>query len=619
MCGIVAVVEGEAPNEQLLLEMSSALRHRGPDDAGLLCLPERGVGLAMRRLSIIDHVGGRQPMWSDDHRAVLVFNGEIYNASELRADLESRGRVFTSDHSDTEVVVNGYAEWGTGVFRRLNGMFAIAVWDEDRRRLVVARDIAGEKPLYIAAVPGGFAVGSELKALLVHPGVDREIDPEAIAQYLSFDYILAPRSPFRSVQKLPAGHWAAITPRDVRATRYWAPDVRTQTDVDPEELDQLLSDAVRRRMVADVPIGLFLSGGLDSTTVGHYMRRHSESVQSFAIAFEQDAFDESRFAQAAADALGVDHHVEVLSEAKACEIVGGLADVLDEPMADQSIIPTLLLSRFAARSVTVALGGDGSDELFMGYRTLKPLKLAWMLDRVGGVNRGIAAMTRRLPESVGSVRLRPIEFGRLLQLRPEERMLSELGSFRGLGVSLLSSDLRSQVSPSVVAAAGRSLTADLAPGHGAADATVAAYFHGYLQDDILVKVDRASMSASLEVRAPFLDPHVIDFALRLPHNAKLRGFTGKHILRKVMRTRIPSEIIDRRKSGFAAPVDRWLRGPIDPLVRELLEPRLRERDGLYDPDALARLLARHRAGHSVGRQIWALVVLELWRDRWLAA
>jgi asparagine synthase (glutamine-hydrolysing) len=392
--------------------MTDALTHRGPDDRGTVVFGEAGTALGMRRLSILDLAGGHQPMKDEAGRHHLVFNGEIYNFAALREELVRRGHRFVTDHSDTEVLVHGFEEWGVDLFPRLNGMFAVAIWDAEKRQLTLARDRMGKKPLYVARISTGWAFGSELKALFAHPQVGREVDLVALEQYLAFDYVIGPRTMLRDVSKLPGGHVAVVDTERYEVSRFWEPTFRRAGRVADErgfleEFDTLLDAAVARRMVADVPVGLFLSGGLDSTTVGYFMRRHSDDVHSFSIGFEEKEFDESAHAQTAARSLGTRHHLEVFSQDRLQDIIFQIPDVLDEPMGDQSVLPTYLLSTFTRKGVKVALGGDGSDELLMGYNAFRPLKMAWMMDRLPLIlRRGMARAARSAPATVGSRRLR---------------------------------------------------------------------------------------------------------------------------------------------------------------------------------------------------------------------
>ena len=623
MCGIVAITSiGPADLGELARAMTDVLAHRGPDDTGVVALSGEGVALGMRRLSIVDLEGGHQPMWDERRRYVLVFNGEIYNFAALKRELVTAGHEFSTDHSDTEVIVHGYEEWGPSLFARLNGMFAFAIWDRDRRELVLARDRAGEKPLYVARLPGGWAVASELKAILRHPALDRELDPIALEQFLAFDFVIGPRTILRAVQKLPAGHYAVIRGDELRVQPYWrlrlARMAWTERDA-IARMDELLDRSVSMRMLADVPVGLFLSGGLDSTTVGYYMRRHSDRVRSFSIAFDERAFDESAYAALAARHLGTDHDVEVLSPDRVRDLLPRVTDILDEPMGDPSVFPTHLLSVFTRRHVKVALGGDGSDELLMGYRTYQALKLSAALDAVPvRFRRTAAQLASSLPDWGNPWYVRAKHLGETLALTPEHRLMARLGSFRANVRWVLSEDVRSRLPASVFAAADDEIRRTSPDAAGWANRTIAAYVRGYLQEDILVKVDRASMAASLEVRAPFLDPDLMDFLGTVEPALKLHGMTRKHLLRQLMRGRIPDLIIDRPKQGFGVPLDAWFRGPLAALVRERLAVDRVAEVGVFNPQAVAQVVSQHLSGQrDRGRELWLLLQFDLWRERWL--
>jgi asparagine synthase (glutamine-hydrolysing) len=623
MCGIAGIARFRPENQRGVLEaMVASLRHRGPYEGGSAEFAQDGVALGMRRLSILDIGGGHQPMTDETGRYTLIFNGEIYNFRELWTELADRGHRFTSDHSDTEVIVHGFEDWGTGVFARLNGMFAIAIWDAQERALTLARDRAGEKPLYVAQLnEGGWAFGSELKALLLHPDLDRDVDLGALEQYLAFDFILGPRTILKGVVKVPGGHWVRIDAHGYRSEPYWLPDftpVKRRSDEVTEELDELLTRSVRMRMVADVPVGLFLSGGLDSSTVGWYMARESVAVRSFSIGFEDPRFDESAEATQAAQHLKIRNDLRLFSEADLLDLVPRVTELLDEPMGDQSIFPTYLLSTVAREHVTVALGGDGSDELFMGYRTYQALKAAALLDR-----KPIRAPTMwagRVAVATGIAPLR--KAGRLamsLGLAPEERLLMRLGSFSGESRWVLSDQVKASLTEPAYEAARREFDPYIRAQRRSPERTIGAYLRGYLQEDILVKVDRASMATSLEVRSPFLDPAIIDFALSMPADDKLSGFTRKAPLRRLMRERIPDFAIDRPKRGFGVPLSAWLRGALKPMVEDLLSPECVDAGGYFDRDAVARLRTRHaRGSDEAGDQLWLLLQFELWRKRWLA-
>lgn len=623
MCGIVAILSSR-PDDlvERIGAMNATLVHRGPDDEGLLTLPDEGVALGMRRLSILDLEGGHQPMWDENCDHAVVFNGEIYNFAELRQCLKASGHRFRTDHSDTEVLVHGFEEWGVGLLPRLNGMFAFALWDRRRRRLVVARDRLGEKPLFIARTADGFAIASELKALFADPQVERTLDPVALEQYLCFGFTVSPRSILANTTKLPAGHYAEFDDSGCKTVRYWSLPAYEMDIAEAEALERLetlLDASVRARMVADVPVGLFLSGGLDSTSVGYFMTRHSAAVHSFSIGFEDARFDETRYARLAARSLGTTHHVEVFPERRVADMALRVPEILDEPMADSSILPTFLVSELARKRVKVALGGDGSDELLMGYRTYQALKIAWQFDILPSpVLRLGAGLATYLPESFRGHPLRGKIFAEQLSRSPAERLLARFDVFRGGARDLLSLELCEQAPPGVMSDAVSAVREGLGRlARGAANETIAAYAQTYLQEDILVKVDRASMAASLEVRSPFLDRDLVDFVARLPPALKLRHMTRKHLLRRLMRGRIPDAIIDRRKQGFGAPLASWLRGPLAPLVREYLSERRLQEGGVFNAPVAAALAAGHLDGiKDNANQLWWLLLFELWRERW---
>ncbi len=622
MCGIVGVVTSHRCDlASITAAMNDTLIHRGPDDAGMEVLPDDGAAIAMRRLSILDVQGGHQPMWNRDRDHVTVFNGEIYNHAELRAELINRGYRFTSHHSDTEVIVHGFDEWGTDVFARLNGMFAIAIWSRSTQQFVLARDRMGEKPLYIARTGEGFAFASELKALFAHPRVKRSVDPHALEQYLSLGYVVAPRTMVSGISKLEAGHYALLTLESISPRRYWQLAFSSPSKQGPRELtaalDGLLDASVRARMVADVPVGVFLSGGLDSSTVAYYMRRHSDNVHSFSIGFEDPEFDESRYAELTARHLGTTHHLEVFSDATARELVPTVADILDEPMPDSSILPTYLLSRFARGSVKVALGGDGSDELLMGYRTYKALKLAWTCDRLPQhVRGGLSLLARRSPTKLGPLSRKARKLATMMDRPAPERLTMFLSSFGGDARWLLSEQVRASLSDDIFEGIDGVLSQAVRAVHPG-NATIAAYARGYLQEDILVKVDRASMAVSLEVRSPFLDVDLVEFLSTVPPAMKLHGMTGKYLLRKLMTDRLPVEILHRRKMGFGVPMNRWLSSSLAPLLRDYLAPARIAKAGIFDQHAVAGLLADQEVGNTqLGQQLWFLLLFEMWRDRW---
>jgi asparagine synthase (glutamine-hydrolysing) len=622
MCGIAGIARFKSADDSSLRDvMVKVLEHRGPDEHGVYGSVDEGLSLGMTRLSIIDLAGGHQPMYDERRRYVLVFNGEIYNYHALWTDLAGRGHAFATDHSDTEVIVHGFEEWGDRLFSRLNGMFAIAIWDRDARRLTLARDRMGEKPLYLAKLNGGgWAFASELKALLALPELPRDLDLGAVEQYLSYDYTVGPRTVLRDVRKLPAGHVAHVDQTGATMEAFWTPSFELVQRAPQEvvsELDRLLAQSVQHRMIADVPVGLFLSGGLDSTTIGYYMTQQSSHVEGFSIGFEDPSFDESSEARAAAKHLGITHHVETFADSDVRALVPRVTEILDEPMGDPSVFPTYLLSLITRKQVKVALGGDGSDELLMGYRAYQLLKVAALIAGTPGAARLARLVGSALPIG-GPRRVRRVaRLARRMQLGPEERLLGLLGSFDGESRWIFAKHLRQSLGPGPFADAAHQFAQSISSGHDAQRRTAAAYLRGYLQEDILVKVDRASMAASLEVRSPFLDPAIVDFALSLPPSQKMPGLRRKAPLRDLMRGRLPDRLIDRPKRGFGVPLAAWFRGPLLHLVNEHLSAERMIAGGLFDERRVRSLIDAHLGGDDRSNELWVLLQFQMWQARWL--
>ena len=568
MCGIAGFF---GAGDRLVLErMADRIRHRGPDGHGYVVDPDRGVFLAHRRLSILDHAGGVQPMWSEDRALVVVFNGEIYNFRELREELAKRGARFRTDHSDTEVLLHGYSEWGTDFVSRLNGMWAFALVDFDRRQAFLSRDRFGKKPLYWHAHARGFSFASELTALREHPATPTALSERALRKYFGYGFVPAPLSFLEGVHKLPAGHSLVLDLESPvpRVERYWRYEPEPATERPAgierrwiEEFRSLLDTAVERRLVADVPVGCFLSGGLDSSTVAALATRHAgrERLRTFSIGFEEADFDETRYAAEVAAHLGVDHRIERLSVQRALEILPDLTARLDEPIADSSILPTYLLCAHARRQVTVALGGDGADELLAGYDPFRALRYARWYARVvpKPAHRAIAMIAARLPVSHGymSFDFRLKRLLRGLDHAPRLHLPIWMAPLAPSEIEHLFQapvDVEDLFSEAIEAWDGCAVDDPV-------ERAIAFYIRLYLQDDILTKVDRASMLHSLEVRAPFLDCDLVDFLRRLPSHMKLRGGTSKWILREATRSLLPASVLTRSKQGFAMPIGRWFR------------------------------------------------------------
>jgi asparagine synthase (glutamine-hydrolysing) len=623
MCGICGTVGRDPIDREALARMTAALRHRGPDDEGFL-VEEHGdgvaVGLGFRRLSIIDLETGNQPIANEDGSLQLVFNGEIYNYRELRSELESRGHRFTTN-ADTEVIVHLYEDLGARCLERLNGMFALALWDSMRRELFLARDRFGKKPLYYADVGGSLLFGSELKSLREHPRCPGALDHESLSRYLALEYVPAPFSIIEGVKKLPGGHFLRWREGRVSVERWWelsfASDGPAASDEEyVDELRERLRAAVRRRLVSDVPLGAFLSGGIDSSAVVAMMvdAMPATDVKTFTIGFGERSFDESEHARRVAEHFGTDHHEERFTSPAMLELLPTVVDVLDEPFGDASILPTYLLSRFTREFVTVALGGDGSDELLAGYPTFSADRVA-RLYRVPRAlhERVVVPLADRLPVSTEnfSVDFKVKRFLRGATLPAHARHATWLGSFTPDEQRALTT-----VQADVFADQQRVLAA--APTKDPLERLIYLYASTYLQDDILFKVDRASMACSLEVRAPFLDIELVEFLSRVPARLKLRRLDTKHLLKRAMSGVLPAGIAGRPKKGFGIPVAAWMKDDLrEPMLDELSPDRLR-RQGIFSPGAVEPLVREHLAGRRDHRkQLWTLFVFQLWHRRWV--
>jgi asparagine synthase (glutamine-hydrolysing) len=625
--------------------MASTVEHRGPDDSGVWVDADAGVGFGHRRLAVIDlSMGGSQPMVSFGGRWVMAYNGEIYNHVEIRRRLEQTGITFRGS-SDTEVLVSAVECWG--IDRALDaceGMFAVALWDRRDRELHLVRDRFGEKPLYYGWVGKLFAFGSEVKALSVLPGFSSELNRRAVAKYLRSNCIPAPDTIWQGVRKLMPGHLVTLqapTPGMLpEQRRYWSSaDAVTRarkdklTGSDTEMTDQLehaLSEAVGARMVADVPVGAFLSGGIDSSTIVALMQRHSSvPVRTFTVGFADRSFDESSEAAAVAAHLGTDHTAVRVGDAEAIEVIPDLADIWDEPFADVSQIPTYLVSQVARRDVTVSLSGDGGDELFAGYN-----RHAW-LDRVWGKASRVPAGARRgagsvlgiippaaIERAAGTTRILPVgwqvrnpstkvaKLARVLAASdPEDAYRALTTHWEDAGSLVLGHDHGDTAEDPVVSPVSDG---------GITEHMLWSDLVGYLPDDVLSKLDRASMAVSLETRVPFLDRKILDLAWRLPLDAKLRGGQTKWVLRQVLARHVPPPLFDRPKMGFGLPIGRWLRGALAPWAEHLLEERRLRDQGLLDPVPIRRAWDLHRTGRrDLGYELWDVLVLQSWMDRWM--
>ncbi len=609
----------------LLRRMTATLTPRGPDGEGYYV--DAGVALGHRRLSIIDLGGGAQPMALGEGRYQLVYNGEVYNYIELRAELERRGCVFAT-HSDTEVLLHQYALDGVAALQRFNGMFAFALWDRVEQRLFLARDRVGVKPLYYCVRDGELIFGSELKALLPHPRVDRRLNRLSVSKYFTYGYVPAPHTIFEDIHKLEPGHYLLFDKNGLQKKCYWDIPLEdnplSERNVDEWATDLLavLRDAVVKRLRSDVPVGVFLSGGIDSSAVTALAAQASTTqLHTFSIGFGEASYDESPYARRVAEQYGTEHHHEVLSSERAVKLLPDVLKILDEPFADASILPTWLLSQFTAKSVKVVLGGDGGDELFMGYPAFQAHKL---MDRLSflptGWRDGLNRLAKRIPIShrYASAEFLIQQFFKGAGISPEIRFFLWLGYYGNEQKrNLLSDELRQQLLRAnpfedVIDHVRQSgLLRDL-------ERLQYLCMKLYLQDDILVKVDRASMANSLEVRAPFLDYQLVEFAARINPAYKLHGLLQtKFILKRAMRDLLPKDIIHRRKAGFMIPLAQWLSGDLRPLVEELCSETALRESGLFNPVWVRGMLDDHYAGRRDYRKmIWALLTFRFWQQHY---
>ena len=625
MCGIAGVVArdpGRSLDPAVIGRMVAKLHHRGPDDTGVVTLP--GVSLGLKRLSIMDVAGGRQPITNEDETITFVGNGEIFNFRPLREELLSSGHRFKTG-SDMEVVVHGYEAWGDRVVERLSGQFAFALWDSKRGRLLAARDRAGEKPLYYHEGPEDIVFASEIKSLLSRADVPRKLDVEALDLFLTYEFILAPRTIFEGVKKLPPAHAMSVERGKVATWAYWrAPDTVEEGRSEESwarELRETLAKAVRSQMMSDVPLGAFLSGGIDSSTVVALMAEAStRPVKTFNIAFREGSYDESSYAREISRLFGTEHREEIITP-DVVSLFDRLVVHLDEPFADVSLFPTYLVSEVASREVKVVLSGDGGDELFAGYdwyvadrlaRTLTSFPGPWALG-------ALEAVSERFPES-GKKKGLVNKVKRFLAgaRAPEElqhyRWLSHLPT--GEKTELYSKSLRGSLAGFSAAAPVVSTLGEKR--NDLLNRQLHADFKLFLADDILVKVDRMSMATSLEARAPFLDKDVVELAFRMPGSLKLRGYRRKHILKQAMADKLPSRILNRRKEGFSIPMKNWLKSDLRPLMESLLSRERIEARGLFEWPAVERRMREHlEGGKNHAHQLFPLMVFERWAEGFL--
>ena len=625
MCGIAGFADSNfgafsdpsrlRAEESLVRQMCAVIRHRGPDDEGTHVEP--GAALGMRRLSIIDLATGHQPIRNEDATVWVVFNGEIYNFRELKADLTARGhRFYTS--TDTETIVHAYEEWGESAFARLRGMFGIALWDRGTATLLLVRDRLGIKPLYYAERDGRLYYGSELKSLIVTGAIEPEIDAAALEHYLAFLYTPGDQSIFSGVRKLPPGHLLRWRNGSARVAAYWTPPLDEQSSMDEgEATDELLArlqDAVRSHLVSDVPLGAFLSGGIDSSLVVGLMAQATDRpVKTFSIGFDEPEWDELEAARTVARHFGTDHH-EFIVRPDALGIADRLVQHFDEPFGDSSAIPTWYVSEMARRHVTVVLSGDGGDELFGGYDRYLPHPAVAMFDRFAfpGAYQAAGAIGHRLPRGATGRR-----FLQHVSQRPVDRYVDAVSFFAAEDrTALLAPEFRAVQGATpeerLASRFARSAHLPLASRMMHADLVT------YLPDDILTKVDRMSMAHSIESRVPLLDHRLVEFALRLPVSLKIRAGTRKHLLKEVAKRMLPAEILNRPKHGFGVPLAVWCRGRLREAFTDVLQSSRTRQRGYFQGTEVDRLLSEHitgRRNHDL--RLWQLFMFELWHRQYV--
>lgn len=641
MCGITGFIDFKRRFDRDLMlgtvkEMTDTIVHRGPDDEGFWADEKSGVVLGFRRLAILDlSPTGSQPMASADGRFVVVFNGEIYNFLELREELEKAGHTFRG-HSDTEVMLAAFVEWGIEpTVKKLNGMFAFALWDSLNRELYLVRDRIGKKPLYYGKINDTFLFGSELKSLNIHPAFDAEIDKNSLTQYLKFGYIPSPQSIYKKIYKLAPGRFLKVASEKKEISEqkaYWsiseAAKAGIENPLDAAEgeiladFEDLLSDAVRRRMLADVPLGAFLSGGIDSSTVVALMQANSEKpVKTFSIGFKQGEYNEAEHAKAVAEHLGTDHEELYITPQEALDVIPNLSSIYDEPFADSSQIPTILVSRLARRKVTVALSGDGGDEFFGGYGRYFRINDLW--SKLQSVPASFRAVTSSFVGVGGSFAemVLPGKKSRKSSLAQKLNLLSELMPSATLE-NLATNFVATWREPEKVVLNGSSVAEANNFNNGLA--TLLNPFQTmmlmdakqYLPDDILVKVDRASMSVSLEVRAPLLDYRVAEFSWRLPFNLKVRNNDGKWLIKELLYKYVPREIAERPKMGFDVPIADWLRGDLRDWAENLINEKRLRNEGYFHPAPIRETWLRHLSGKfNHQHSLWAVLMFQSWLEK----
>jgi len=618
MCGIAGFVG--SGNEAVLKQMVNSIAYRGPDFQGAVL--KGNIGLAHARLSIIDlDSRSNQPFFTPEGRFGMVFNGEIYNYLDLKDELIQTGKYNFITTSDTEVVLYAYAEYGNAFLQKLDGMFSLAIYDFEKREMLLAKDRMGKKPLYYTVQENTLVFASEMKAVLMHPCVKRKLNLNSLNAYLTFDYVPVPHTIFENIHQIKGSNYVVVSDAlEVQNHTYWQSSF-IKSDISYQDaqakLDQLLDSAVDRRMMSDVPLGVFLSGGLDSSAVAYYASKHSShKLRTFSVGFQEKSYDESNYARLVAKQLDSDHHEQILTAGQAIDLIPEVYSKLDEPFADPSIIPTYLLSTFTRQSVTVCLGGDGSDELLAGYPTFISEHLSGSFhDLPKSVIRFLDWAANYLPVSDRNISF-DFKVKQFLKGFAKDRKHTHslwLGSFSpALKDKLFTQGAKNQITNHDGLGVVSDYVNEVAD-ESHFDQLLYTYYRTYLQSDILTKVDRASMYTSLEVRAPFLDTALINFVNTLPKDYKIKGNNVKRILKDTMRGKLPNQIIDRPKKGFGIPVSLWLRNELRELTADLLSKKRIEEQGIFEYPIIEKLLSEHHNSQRNHRKLlWNLMIFQMW-------
>ncbi len=615
MCGIAGYVG--TGNEEVLKKMTDTINYRGPDDNGFYL--ENDVGLGMRRLSVIDLKTGKQPIFNENKEIAMVFNGEIYNFQELRNNLIARGHKFYTN-SDTEVIIHQYEEDAEKCFEKLNGMFSLAIWDKPKRKLILARDRYGEKPLYWSKSENTLIFSSEIKGILAHPLVRKDLSHLAIYQYFSFDYVPQPFTIFKEINKLENGTFLIFKDNQIAIEKFYNIKIdksKISFQESKIKLENLLNDAVSKRLISDVPLGIFLSGGIDSSVITYFAKKNREDIKTFSVGFEEKSFDETFYAKQAADYLKTNHTHIKFSSKDLLEIIPKIIEKLDEPFGDPSILPTYLLSKFVRENVTVALGGDGGDELFMGYPNHQIQKLVNLF--------GLKNLKSKIAYVNSLEKIFPVSNKNLVfsyKLKKYAHSLFFPGLYRdflniGGYVRDIDNLFKFKINQEEIFKFADEFLEEYR-GYNYQEKINILFQKYYLEDDILFKVDRASMYNSLEVRAPFLDFRLADFINSLPLKYKLRGLTGKYILREVMKNKLPKSIINRKKKGFGIPLTMWLKKDLKNYMLETLNRKDIDSFGIINYDFVEKLINDHLNNKKDNRKIiWNLIIFQNWCKNYL--